>query len=392
MSESIKPSYPYRLLTPGPVQIPRDILDSLSEQALHHRTPLFRSMFAQVLTDLKHVFQTQEDVYIITGTGSAAMEAALVNTLSPNDEALCLIIGKFGERWADMAEAYGIKTDRLVSEKGSPIDPATLKLHFSSRAKKPPYKAVLLQACETSTATANDVQNLAKIIRENGESLILVDAITAIGAMPLEMTNWDLDVVVAGSQKAFMMPTGLSFVSLSKRAWKAQTQAKCPRFYFDLAKERDANKKQESYFSSPVHLIRALHLALVHFRGAGLYTQIQRCDSLALAMRTAAPLLGYSVFSKAPAPSVTALIPPSGVNSESLRDWIEKERNLTLMGGQDELKGKILRIGSLGSILDSDIFACLEALVSGLAVLNPHLSIPADAFALAKTEVQRILK
>jgi len=354
----------YRLLAPGPVQLHPLVLKELAKPMIHHRTPEFEKILGSCLEKLKLCFRTAEPVLIHGAAGSGAMESALVNTLSPGDEILCVVSGKFGERWAKMAQVYGIKTQILNVPWGHAVDTKAVANALSSNPK---LKAVLTQACETSTATEHPVQGLAELIRSQfPEVLLMVDAITAIGAMPLPMDEWGLDVVVSGSQKAFMLPTGISFIALSQKAWLANKVAKCPRFYWDLSEELKTQKKSQTFFSSAVAHIRGLNVALDFLVDENLERTIRRTRYLAQLTREAATDLGYKVYSKSPAGAVTALSVPDGVDGEKLRDRIESEFNITLMGGQDQLKGKILRIGHLGFIEDEDFEIGLEAL--GLAL------------------------
>lgn len=349
---------PYRLLAPGPVPVPPEVLQAMGGKVLHHRTPEFIKILEGTWARLKFIFHTQQPVQIITGTGSAAMEAAVVNILSPGDEALVVVSGKFGERWAEICERYGIKTHRWKLEWGTAASIAD----FTAQLKKHPHiKAVFSQACETSTATLHPIKDMAKAIRATVPNAIFaVDAITAIGCMPLPMDDWDLDIVIAGSQKAFMIPTGLSFIALSERAWKAQAQSKIAKFYLDLAGERKANAKGDSQFSIPTPLIVGLSVVLERIAKVGSERLYQRCSVLSEATRACGEKLGMHSFSKAPSPSVTALLTAS--DSAKLRDWLEQERGITIMGGQDQLKGKILRIGHMGDVRNEDMIALFDAL------------------------------
>lgn len=356
-------SWPYRLLAPGPVPVPPLVLQAMSEKVLHHRTPDFEKKLREVWAGLQTVFATKQSVQILAGTGSAAMEAAVVNLLSPGDQALVVVSGKFGERWAEMCERYSIKTHRLDVPWGQAVKLEELEAQLKSHRA---IKVVFTQACETSTATVHPVQKMAQIVQKNSHALIAVDAITAAGCMPLPMDAWGLDCVVAGSQKAFMIPTGLSFIALSEKAWKTQAQSKLPKFYLDLAGEKKANDKGETHFSTPTPLIAGLAVVLKKMNSRGLNSVIERCQVLASATREAAAILGLRTFSESPSSSVTALKTPDGVNSAQIRDWLEKERNITIMGGQDHLKGKILRIGHMGHILDSDMVALIQALAEVL--------------------------
>jgi len=339
-------------------------MNKMSEKVLHHRTPAFEKILRESWRGLQYVFKTKQPVQILTGTGSSAMEAALVNVCSPGDEVLVIVSGKFGERWAEMCTRYGVKAQVLKIEWGHSVS-----LDALASALNPKLKAVFTQVCETSTATLHPIEQMSKLIRrEAPQALFVVDAITAVGCMPLPMDEWELDVVIAGSQKAFMIPTGLSFVALSERAWKAQASATCPKFYLDLALEKKANSKNETHFSTPTPLIAGLNMVVSRIQEVGLDKVIQRCELLAGATRTFGERLGLTVYSQSPSSSVTALLTPANVDSAELRDWLERERNITVMGGQDQLKGKIIRVGHMGDVRDDDMTALFSSLADKLAV------------------------
>lgn len=347
---------PYRLLAPGPVPVPAAARRALSAKVIHHRTPEFEKILVEAWAGLQMVFATRQPVQILAGTGTSAMEAAVANLLSPGDEAVVVVSGKFGERWAEICERYGVRAHRLNLAWGEAAD---LDQFSKKLAAHPAARAVFTQVCETSTATLHPVREMARATRETGSALFCVDAITACGCLPLPMDEWELDVVVAGSQKAFMIPTGLSFISLSERAWSAQSAARASKFYLDLAAERKANDRRETHFSTPTPLVSALNAVLKRMAEAGMNSVYARCQALAEATRLAGESLGLSVFSKSPSPSVTALVVD---NSGQARDWLERERNITVMGGQDQLKGKILRVGHMGDIRDGDMIALFAAL------------------------------
>ncbi len=356
-------TYPYRLMAPGPVPVPPPVLQAMSSKVLHHRTPEFEKIIRGAWRGLQTVFSTRQPVQILAGTGTAAMEAAVVNSLSPGDQALVVVSGKFGERFAEICEHYHIKTHRLNVPWGEAVDLQKFEDFLSQHRA---VKAVFTQYCETSTATVHPVQKMAQIVSKISQALFVVDAITAVGCMPMNMDDWGLDVVVAGSQKAFMIPTGLSFIALSERAWQAQAQSKLPKFYLDLAAEKKANAKFETHFSTPTSLITGLAMVLKQMESQGLSQVIKRCEALAQATRDAGEILGLKVFSKSPSNSVTALTVPEKVDSSRLRDWLERERNITLMGGQEALKGKIIRIGHMGHVTNEDMVALIKALADGM--------------------------
>jgi len=352
-----------RLLTPGPVPIPKAVLEILSRPIVHHRTPEFELTLKFCLEALKKMFATSGHVFIHASTGSGGMESAIVNTLSPGDEVLCVVSGKFGERWAYMAEVFGLKVHRMEVPWGQAVAIPEFETVLNS---KPGVKAVLTQACETSTATLHPIREMARLVKERTAALFLVDAITAMGCMPMPMDEWGLDVVVAGSQKAFMLPTGLSFVGASKRALEAAQKNLQPKFYWQWKQELDANEKIQTFFSSPSSLVNALEGVLRQIEKVGFNNVQARIEALADATRQAGTALGLEVFSKAPAPAVTALSLPQNIPGEKLRDWLEESRNVIVMGGQDKLKGRILRIGHMGDISDEDMKVFFESLAAGL--------------------------
>jgi len=297
------------------------------------------------------------------------MESAVVNSLSPGDEVLCVNGGKFGERWEKIATAYGMKVISFSTGWGQKPD---LQEFEKQLKNSPKVKAVLTQACETSTATVFPVREMAALVHKHTAALMIVDAITAMGCMDLPMDAWGLDVVVAGSQKAFMLPAGIGFIGLSERAQKAATLSRCPKFYFDWKEELKVYPKT-TRFSSPNSMIVALAEVLKIFETAGMAGVKNRCAALAEATRVGARELGLEVYSQSPSASVTALSLPSDVQGEKLRQWLEDERHITVMGGQDQLKGKVLRVGHMGAITDQDMMFFFEALAEGLQKkLPPH--------------------
>ncbi|MES2854333.1 MAG: alanine--glyoxylate aminotransferase family protein [Bdellovibrionota bacterium] len=366
----------YTLMTPGPVPMPPEVLEVLALPMEHHRTPEFVATYGRVLKRLKEVFQTDQPCYIQTSTGSGGLESALVNCMSPGDKILAIISGKFGERWAEMAEAFGGKVVRLEVEWGKPVD---VKKVEDFLKENPDTRIVMTQACETSTATLHPIRELAQAVG-NSKAILMVDAITALGALNMPMDEWGIDVVIGGSQKAFMLPTGLSFISFSKKAWAMTETSKCPKFYFDIRSEHEANLNGESLFSSSVTLIRALDRVLDIFLDIGMHKVHERIQALATATVTATNEMGLKVFSQTPSPSVTAIAVPEGVDGQKVRADIEKTSSIVVMGGQDRLKGKILRIGHMGAISDDDLLKTLEAMANAINRAKP------DSVSHAKLE------
>lgn len=379
--------YSYYLMAPGPVQIPEDVLQEMALPMIHHRTPEFDGILSETLALLKKFFRTERHVFIQTATGSGGMESALVNTLSPGDKVIAVVSGKFGERWRDIAQVFGMQVVSLDVPWGEAVDPEALA---DLLKKHPDTRAVITQACETSTAVLHPIRELAQLTRDLPNTILIVDAITAAGVTELPMDDWGLDVVVAGSQKAFMLPTGLAFLSFSKKAWAFVEEAKSPRFYWDVRKELESNLKGETHFSSAVSLIRGLRLVLRKMQEEGFHKQLERCSAMAEATRLGGKALGLEVYSKNPSPSVTALLVPSGIDGQKLRGHLEKKYNVTIAGGQDQLKGKIIRIGHLGHIGRKETLETLERLAKGLNDLG-HTCSPEKAVLAAAEALKGVL-
>ncbi len=364
-------------MAPGPVPLHPEVQAALSLPMIHHRTPLFDQILKKVLRDLKKVFGTEEHVFMLSGTGSAAMEACLVNVLSPRDEVLCIVSGKFGERWAEMCAHFGYKVHLLPVIWGQAVEPLEVEKILS---KNPQIRAVLCQACETSTAVLHPIQELGEIISRYPQTLFLVDGITAVGAATLPMDEWKIDGLVAGSQKAFMLPTGLSFVSFSKKALTYFEGATSPRFYLDLRKEKAANEKGETFYSSSVTMIRALDKALDLMLAGSMEDWLKQIQRRADFTNFATFSLRLDLFSHTPSPSLTAIKAPEQVDGVKWRLRLEEKYNLTVMGGQDQLKGQIIRIGHMGYITDTDLMAMAQALYLSLEDVNLELPIDAEQF------------
>lgn len=356
------------LMTPGPVPIHPEVLKIMALPAIHHRTPEFESIFARVRSNLKKVFKTSENVFVHTSTGSGAMESALVNTLSPGDKIICIVSGKFGERWAEMAKAYQIQVIEHKVEWGQRVEVSEIQ---NLLLQHPDCKAVLCQACETSTGVLHPIYELAQILKSH-TSILIVDGITALGATHLPMDEWGIDVLIGGSQKAFMLPTGLSFISFSKKAWALVEQAKCPRFYFDIRKELKANLSGESFFSTAVTHFRALDYILENHMASNLDGILNRIHSLALCTREAAALMGLEIYTKYYSPSLSVIRMPEGIDGQKVRQIMESKYRVTVMGGQDQLKGKIIRIGHMGYIQNNDVLTCMKALADSINELKPN--------------------
>lgn len=352
------------LLAPGPTPVPDQALLAMAAPIIHHRTPQFSEVFRETADLLKYVFQTKQDVLILAASGTGAMEGSIVNLYSPGDEVVVVNGGKFGERWGKISEAYGLKVHWITVEWGKAVDPAVVKKTLD---ENPKAKGVLVQASETSTTAAHPIKELAAITKER-DCLLIVDGITGVGVFDLPMDEWGIDVLVSGSQKAFMLPPGLAFVALSEKAWKFQETAKCPRFYFDYKKERKNLKDNTTAYTPAVSLITGLRECLKLIKEEGLYNVFGRHDRLARATRSACAALGLKALAPdAPSNAATGVFVPEGVDGGKLVKYLRDEVGVTMAGGQDHLKGKILRIAHLGYVDTFDIIISIAAIEMALA-------------------------
>lgn len=351
------------LFTPGPTPVPPEI--SLAEAAplIHHRTPEFSRIFAEVSEDLKYLFQTGEgEVYTFTSSGTGAMEACVVNLLSKGDTALVVRGGKFGERWAELCETYGVKTTCIDAEYGNAVDP---KAVGKALERNKSIKAVFITQCETSTGVLNDVEAVANIVK-NYPALLVVDAITAVGVSPFLMDKWQVDVAVTGSQKGLMMPPGLAFAAVRPTAQEAIKNADLPRYYWDFRAMQKNLKKDTTPFTPAISLITALKTAMEMIKKEGLENIWKRHARLAHATRESVKALGLELFARQPSDMLTAVKMPKGIDGVAFTKNLRDKYGISIAGGQDELKGKIFRIAHVGYMNDFDIITAIAAVEKGL--------------------------
>ena len=358
-----------RLFTPGPVPVPDRVRLAMAQPIIHHRAADFLPVFQKCRKGLQRIFQTQCPVLVFASSGTGAMDAAVSNLLSPGDHALVVRGGKFGERWAEICEAYGVAATCIDVEWGRAVDPAEVERALDAH---PEIRAVYLQASETSTCAVHPVREIAEIVRRRDDRLIVVDAITAIGVYDLPMDAWGLDVVVSGSQKAFMMPPGLSFLAVSDRAQRFLNQATCSHYYFDLAKELKALPTDQTTWTPAVGLLFGLAEALdIILDEVGLEETFARTEKLAHATRESMRAIGLELLAPdAPSPACTAFRVPDGVDGQALRKTLRDQLGYTLADGQGYLKGKILRIAHLGYYDRFDTIACIAAIEMALAAVG----------------------
>ena len=366
-----------RLLTPGPTPVPERISLRMAQPIVHHRSPEFEQVFARCREGLSWLFQTRQDVVQLAASGTGAMEASLANFLRRGDEAIVIDAGKFGERWGKLAKSYGVKAVTLKVEWGSAVDPGAVK---AALEEHPDAKAVFVQANESSTGVAHPVQKLAQITRDH-PAILVVDAISALGAFDLPFDAWGIDVMVSGSQKALGLPPGLAFLAASEKAWKLNETADLPRFYFDVKRERDNQRKNQTAWTPAISLVQGLDESLQMFREEGLPACFARHERLARGARAGMQALGLKLYSKAPSAAMTTVLAPEGTDSEKLVKHLFKQYGIKLVGGQDAAKGKIFRIAHLGYFDDFDMLVVVGAIERGLRDLGSSVQLGAGLAA-----------
>jgi aspartate aminotransferase-like enzyme len=371
----------YRLFTPGPTSVPEATLLALAKPVHHHRTGEFRAMFAEVQALLKYVYQTSATVYTITGSGSAAAEAGIVSTIAPGQRVLNVTNGKFAERWASVCKTYGMELKELKLEYGQHATPQQIE----SELKSSKYDAVILVHSETSTATVCDLEAIAKVVRKSGDTLLIVDGITSIGALPFKMDQWGIDVAITGSQKALMLPPGLAFVALSERGWAAVEKNSAARdFYLDLRKYKKSMGDGDTPFTPANTLIDALLLSLRMIKDESIESVWKRTAITAEATRQGVKALGFELFSKTPADSVTAVRYPAGISDKDFRGQLKSRHNIHLAGGQGTMEGQIFRINHMGYSDAYDALAVIAAIEHVLKSLGKPVQFGAGVAAAQK--------
>lgn len=351
------------LLAPGPTPVPARVRLAMAQPMFHHRTPQFSALFGEVRTQLQELFQTEQDVLMLAASGTGAMEAAVNNCFAPGDEVIFINGGKFGERWGKLASTFGVKPIEIRVEWGRAVRPEQVE---QALAEHPNAKGVLVQASETSTCAVHPIEQLAAVTRKK-DVLLVVDGITAVGVYPIPMDQWGVDVLVTGSQKALMLPPGLALIALSARAWQRVEQVKQPRFYFDLTRERTNQAKNTTAYTPAITLVIGLREALSMMQEEGYANVYARHARLASATRAAGAALGLKLVAPDnPSPAVTGLYTPEGVDGGKLFSYLRDKMQVVFAGGQDQLKGKIVRIAHLGYIGAFDTVTAVAALEMAL--------------------------
>ena len=353
------------LRIPGPTPCPTDVLQAMTKQMINHRGDEFGQILNEVTDKLKQLFQTKEDVFLLTASGTGGLEAAIVNTLSPGDKVLSVSIGVFGERFATIAKQFGAEVIPLHFEWGKAADADAVRRALQS---EPKIKAVLVTHNETSTGVTNDLASISSLVKEF-DKLLLVDAISSLGSINLPVDDWHLDVAVTGSQKGWMVPPGLAMVSVSQEAWQAHAKAKMPRFYWDFTQAKSYLERGQTPWTPAISTVFALSVSLEMMLREGLANIIARHARVGKTARDGIKLLGLSLFAEESHASntVTAVRSSDGLDTKKMLQILRKEHEIMLAGGQQTLAGKIFRIGHLGWVTEDDI----ETVISALRVALP---------------------
>jgi aspartate aminotransferase-like enzyme len=358
------------LLAPGPTPVPSEVLLSMAAPIIHHRSPDFLPVLDSAKKGLQWLYQTKNDVLILSSTGTGGMVGAVNNFFNQGDRVIVVNGGKFGERWTKICQAYGLEVEEISVEWGYPVKPEVV----AEKLKKDKnIKGVFVQASETSTGVYHDIKTLASIVKDYKDTLFIVDAISALVAHDLRTDEWGIDIMVGGSQKGVMLPPGIAFVSVSEKAWAKAETSKLPNFYFNFKKERDNLAKNQTNFTSPVTLIIGLNESLKMLQTEGLDKVFKRHETLANAMRNAVLAIGLELFPKeSPSNAVTAIVAPAGIDGQAVYKNLREKYGITTAGGQDKIKGKVFRIAHLGY---SDRFDVITA-VAGIEMVLKGMGYP----------------
>lgn len=359
------------LLSPGPTPIPNEVALAMAETMIHHRTPQFNKVFDETREGLKKLFGTKNDVLILASSGTGAMEASVANLFSPGDKVLVINGGKFGERWLNISNAFGLNPIEMKVEWGQAVKVADVEIQLKAHSD---IQGVMIQASETSTTVLHPIKEIAELT-QNGP-LFLVDGVTAVGVVSLPLDEWGIDVLVTGSQKALMLPPGLGFIALSDRAWEKTKKAKLPRFYFDLNLERKNQQKGSGAFTPAVSLIFGARASLQMMQREGLQNVYARHDRLCRATRAAAKAMGLKLLAPdSPSPAATGIFLPAGIDADAVLEYLRDKMNITLAEGQDQLKGKAIRIAHIGYMGAFDVITAIAALEMALRKFGAEIPL-----------------
>ena len=361
------------LRIPGPIPVPEDVLELMSQPMINHRGPEFKEILYRTTERLKQVFETKGDVYILTASGTGAMEAAVVNTLSRGDKVLNVTVGVFGERFGEIAETYGAEVETLAFPYGTAVDTEAVREVLS---KQPDIRAVLVTHNETSTGVTNDLEAIGKVVKGEFDKLLLVDGISSVCSLPMSADAWGCDAVATASQKGWMLPPGLAFLSFSERAWRAHAESDMPKFYFDMAQYRSYLKIGQPPYTPSLSLMFALDYALDKILDEGLGSVFERHATIGRLTRDGVKGLGLSLYpeERVASDTVTAVKVPDGVDAGQLIGRVKEDHDVVIAGGQKSLNGKIFRIGHMGRTTDEEI----EQTIAALAKVLPKVGFKAS--------------
>lgn len=358
------------LLAPGPTPVPPEALLAMAMPIIHHRSPDFIPVIDEAKKGLQWLYQTKNDVLILASSGTGGMVGSVNNFFSPGDKVLVVNAGNFGERWTKICNAYGLSVEEIKLEWGYAVNPSDVERALK---KDPSIKGVFVQASETSTGVYHDIESIAKIVKNYEDTILVVDAISALVAHDLRMDEWGIDVLIGGSQKGLMLPPGLAFVGISEKAWRCSEGSRCPRFYFNFKKEREALAKNQTNFTSPVSLIIGLNECLKILKKEGLQNAFERHRRLAEATREAIKAIGLELFSReSHSNAVTAIKAPEGLDGQAIYRDLREKYGITAAGGQGKAKGKIFRIAHLGY---ADTFDIITA-IAGVEMVLKAMGYP----------------
>ena len=378
-------------MIPGPTPVPEKVLEALGRHPIGHRSKDFQNLVQKTTENLKWLHQTKNDVITITGSGTAAMEAGIINTLNKGDKVICGNNGKFGQRWVKVAKEFGLEVITIDAEWGNPLNPNDFQEILENDHKKE-IKAVILTHSETSTGVINDLETISSHIRNHKTALSIVDCVTSLGACNVPVDQWELDVVASGSQKGYMIPPGLSFVSMSEKAWLASENSNLPKFYLNLKSYRKSLESNSNPYTPAVNLIFALDESLKMMNNEGLENIFKRHNKHKLAISSAIKSLNLQLFAheKYLSPSITA-VQLDNIDAENFRKKIKDKFDILLAGGQDHLKGKIFRVGHLGYVNDRDIISVVSAISTVLIEENKISSTQAgEALEVASKHLSTV--
>lgn len=374
------------LLSPGPVQVPERARQAMARALIHHRTPAFKELFLEVQQGLQWVFQTESPLLTLTCSGTGAFEAAMINFSRRGDTMLAIGGGKFGERWGSVGRAYGMNVVDVPVLWGNPVDLDQLR---DALIANPDARLVTVSVSETSTGVLHPIERIVEIVRSHSEALVMVDGITAVGVHDLPMDDLEIDVMVSGSQKAFGIPPGLAFVAAGDRAWERAAESDHPRYYFDLQRERKKQMQEgQTAFTPAISLFVALREVLAMMQEEGLENIFARHASLARATRSAVIALGMTLLPDRPSNGLTAALVPDGISAPDVCKKIRDVYGVTIAGGQDKLKPRLIRIGHMGFVTRHDVIMGLSALEFALADCG-HKFKPGTALAAAQESFAR---